>query len=317
MGTTADKLNKLLATKAAIKAAIVEKGQPVSDTDTFASYEAKIKAIQTGPQLSSIVVTKNPTKTSYTAKEVFNSAGMEVKAVFSNDAYKFVTGFTVEPSGALKPTDTKVKVKYTELGATAEAEVAITVAAIKLTVPSQSGSLNYTGSALSPTWSGYDGNLMTVSGTTSAVNAGTYTATFALKDKTNYTWADGTTANKSVTWSITQLCSVTITGDWHQSGYATATINGTTYDADGDSASLTVPAGTEVLCHIKNISTNETDYLGNYMSYIKVNGETVAYAGKQSEASYTYIITGDTSIVMDGRTSSNYYHYGYIDITTV
>lgn len=45
MGTTADKLNKLLDTKAAIKAAIKGKGQSVSDSDTFASYANKIAAI--------------------------------------------------------------------------------------------------------------------------------------------------------------------------------------------------------------------------------------------------------------------------------
>ena len=45
MGTTADKLNRLLETKAAIKTAIIGKGQSVSDTDTFASYADKIEAI--------------------------------------------------------------------------------------------------------------------------------------------------------------------------------------------------------------------------------------------------------------------------------
>ena len=46
MGTTADKLNKLLATKVGIKSAIIEKGQAVYDSDTFASYENKIRAIK-------------------------------------------------------------------------------------------------------------------------------------------------------------------------------------------------------------------------------------------------------------------------------
>ena len=33
-------------------------------------------------------------------------------------------------------------------------------------------------------------------------NAGSYAATLALKDKTNYTWSDGTTADKEVKWTI-------------------------------------------------------------------------------------------------------------------
>lgn len=48
MGTTADKLNKLLETKAAIKQAIIDKGVDISDTDTFASYPEKIESIQAG-----------------------------------------------------------------------------------------------------------------------------------------------------------------------------------------------------------------------------------------------------------------------------
>ena len=46
MGTVADKLNKLLSTKADIRAAITEKGQVVADSDTFASYAEKIRAIK-------------------------------------------------------------------------------------------------------------------------------------------------------------------------------------------------------------------------------------------------------------------------------
>ena len=45
MGTIEDKLNKLLDTKAAIKTALIGKGQSISDSDTFASYADKIGAI--------------------------------------------------------------------------------------------------------------------------------------------------------------------------------------------------------------------------------------------------------------------------------
>lgn len=46
MGTVAEKLNKLLGTKAAIKAAIIEKGQEAGDV--FADYPDKIRAIESG-----------------------------------------------------------------------------------------------------------------------------------------------------------------------------------------------------------------------------------------------------------------------------
>jgi len=48
MGTIADKLSKLLATKNAIKASIIAKGQTISDSDPFSSYPAKIDAIVAG-----------------------------------------------------------------------------------------------------------------------------------------------------------------------------------------------------------------------------------------------------------------------------
>ena len=48
MGTTADKLNKLLGTKAAIKQAIVDKGVGVADDTKFADYPSKIAEIVSG-----------------------------------------------------------------------------------------------------------------------------------------------------------------------------------------------------------------------------------------------------------------------------
>ncbi len=68
------------------------------------------------------------------------------------------------------------------------------------TVPSQSGSLTYTGSALSPAWSNYDAAKMTIGGTTSGTNAGSYSATFTPTG--NYQWSGGATGAKSVTWTI-------------------------------------------------------------------------------------------------------------------
>jgi len=57
MGTIVDKLNKLLSTKNAIKASIIAKGQTISDTDPFASYPAKIDAIETGVDTSDATAT--------------------------------------------------------------------------------------------------------------------------------------------------------------------------------------------------------------------------------------------------------------------
>lgn len=69
--------------------------------------------------------------------------------------------------------------------------------------PSQSGTLNYTGSSQSPTWNYYDTSKMTISGSTSGTNAGTYTATFT--PKSNYQWSGGSTAARSVSWVINKV----------------------------------------------------------------------------------------------------------------
>ena len=75
-----------------------------------------------------------------------------------------------------------------------------TISKASLSVPAQSGTLTYTGSAQSPKWSNYDSNKLTIGGTNTATNAGSYAATFTPKD--NYQWSDGSTSAKSVTWAI-------------------------------------------------------------------------------------------------------------------
>lgn len=75
-----------------------------------------------------------------------------------------------------------------------------TIGRAGITLPTQSGSLTYTGAAQSPSWSGYDSNKMTLGGTTSGTNAGSYSASFT--PKANYQWTDGTTGAKTAAWSI-------------------------------------------------------------------------------------------------------------------
>lgn len=69
-----------------------------------------------------------------------------------------------------------------------------------MVVPFQSGSLTYTGSLQSPTWTGYDSGKMTLGGDTTGTNAGSYNATFT--PGANYKWNDGTTDIKTVPWTI-------------------------------------------------------------------------------------------------------------------
>lgn len=93
----------------------------------------------------------------------------------------------------------KANYKWSD-GTTTAKNVAWTIGRASIAVPTQSGGLTYSGSAQSPSWNGYDANKMTIGGTTSGTNAGSYTANFT--PKANYRWSDGTTGAKSVNWSI-------------------------------------------------------------------------------------------------------------------
>ena len=123
------------------------------------------------------------------------------------------------------------------------------------TVPSQSGSLTYSGQAQTPTWSGYDSSKMTLGGTTSGTAAGSYNATFT--PGANYQWSDGSTTAKTVAWSIgratistvpSQSGSLTYTGSVQSpswSGYDSAkmSLGGTTSGTAAGSYNATFTPG--------------------------------------------------------------------------
>lgn len=125
-------------------------------------------------------------------------------------------------------------------------------------VPTQSGTLTYTGSVQSPTWTGYDSTKMTIGGTTSSINAGTFSASFTPTD--NYKWSDGTTTAKNANWTIdkaagslslsatsvnldtnttsktvtvTRAGNGTITATSNATGVATVSVSGTTLTITG------------------------------------------------------------------------------------
>ena len=112
-----------------------------------------------------------------------------------------VTGDTGVNAGTYTATFTP-KTGYTwSDGTTTGRNVAWTINRATINnIPSASGSLTYTGTSQSPTWNYYNSSMLTIGGTTNAINAGTYTATFT--PKSNYQWSGGSTSAKSVSWII-------------------------------------------------------------------------------------------------------------------
>lgn len=150
--------------------------------------------------LESIAVTKLPTKTSYSYNEAFVPAGMEVTATYSDGSTKLVSGWTVDVINLSTIGTQTITVTYTENNITKTTSFDVTVSAATLEVPTQSTTLTYAGSSVSPTWNNYNPEQLTIGGTTSAFNAGTYTASFTPKN--GYRWSDNTTSTKNVTWQI-------------------------------------------------------------------------------------------------------------------
>ena len=159
------------------------------------------QAITVVHRLESIAVTTQPTKITYEYGDSFQSTGMVVTATYSDGATAAVTGYTTSPSTLSKVGKQTVTVSYTERGVTKTTTLSVTVERKSIsTVPSQRGTLTYTGSAQSPQWNNYDSSKMTLGGVTSGTNAGSYNATFT--PNANYRWSDGSTTAKNVSWTI-------------------------------------------------------------------------------------------------------------------
>ena len=159
------------------------------------------KAVTVVHKLESIAVTTQPSKTVYEYGDSFASAGMVVRATYSDGATANVTGFTCTPATLSTVGTQTVTVSYTERSVTKTTTLSVTVERKSIsTVPSQSGSLTYSGSAQSPSWSNYSAAQLTLGGVTSGTNAGSYNATFT--PTANYRWSDGTTTAKTVSWTI-------------------------------------------------------------------------------------------------------------------
>ena len=78
-----------------------------------------------GPSVTGIEITAQPTKTAYTEGETFDPAGMVVSKLLDNSTKEEVKDYTIDKTGALTPQDTKITVTWGEFQAT----VTITVTA--------------------------------------------------------------------------------------------------------------------------------------------------------------------------------------------
>ena len=231
-----------------------------------------------GIKLASIAIITPPDKTKYRPGQTFNPAGMTVRATYSNGATAVATGWTYSPSGALTEGTESVTILYTEGGVTAQAQQAVTVQKANITVPTQSGGLTYNGGPQSPTWNNYDTAEMTIGGVTSGTNAGSYNAQFSLKDTVGTQWADGTTGDKTVAWSIQKAA-----------GSLSLSPTSMTLDADNPSKTITVTrSGTGAI----SAQSSAPD-----VASVSVSGNKITVTGHEN---------GDVTVMVKVAADSNY-----------
>lgn len=126
-------------------------------------------------------------------------------------------------------------------GTTGAKDAAWTITSVIVPIPTQAGSLTYTGAVQTPQWDNFDVENSSVQ-VTPAADAGEHSATFTLLQGM---WSDGTTANKIVKWVIGRA---TIAAVPAQSGIPKYDGNPKTptWDANYDSAKMTVSVEAQI-----------------------------------------------------------------------
>ena len=162
-----------------------------------------------------IAITTQPTKKTYEYGDTLNMDGAVITATYSDGATATIPVANCDYSPKTLSTVTNaqtITVVYSENGLTREATFTVVVNKKSVTKPTWKTNLTYTGSNQTVTatsqWNNYNTTYMTIGGTTSATNAGTYTATFTLKE--NYRWADGTETALDVNWIMDKAAISTI-----------------------------------------------------------------------------------------------------------
>lgn len=234
------------------------------------------QAITVIHRLTKIEITAQPTKKVYEYGDSFQSAGMVVKATYSDGATANVTGYSCSPATLNTVGTQTITVSYTERNVTKTATTSVTVNRKTIsTVPSQSGNLTYNGGSQSPTWNNYNTAQLTIGGTTTGTNAGSYTATFT--PKSNYRWSDGTTTAKSVSWSIGKAA-----------GSLSISPTSMTLDTTTKSKTITVTRGGDGA--ISATSSNTA------AATVSVSGNTVTVTGKANgSATITISVAAGTN----------------------
>ena len=264
--------------------------------------------------LTGIAITTAPTKTAYSAGEVFDPTGMVVTASYSDGTSAAVSGYTFSPSGALTTSDTAVTISYTAGTVTKTATQAITVTPAAVTLVSIAVTTAPTQTAY-PVGASFDPTGMVVTATysdnsTAAVNGWTYSPSGALtaNDTTitvSYT-EGGITRTATQAIAVYALASIAITTPPTKTSYTA----GESFDPTGMVVTATYNSGASAPVSGYTVSpsgaltTSDTSVTISYTEggvtktatqAITVSGASwAAYTAPQSGVTYTNGIGGLT-----------------------
>ena len=211
-----------------------------------------------GIKLTGIAITTPPSKTTYTAGETFDPAGMVVQATYSNGATLQATGYSYEPNTPLADGTTKVTIRYTEGGVTKTAEQTITVIhrLTKIEITAQptkkvyeyGDSFQSTGMVVKATYS--DGATANVTGyscspaTLNTVGTQTITVSYTERNVTKTATTSVTVNRKTISAVPSQSGSLTYNGGsqsptWNNYNTAQLTLGGVTSGTNAGSYNAT------------------------------------------------------------------------------
>ena len=286
-------------------------------------------------RLTAIEVTQKPATLVYEYGDTLQIAGMVVQATYSDGTQNNISGYQHSPSALNTVGQQTITVTYSENGVTQTTTFQVTVNRKSVAKPTWKGSLTYNGSSQSVNgtsyWNNYNTTYMTIGGTTSATNAGTYTATFT--PGSNYRWSDGTTTALEVNWTIAkaagslsvQPTTVDLNGSNYSTGidvtitrsgdgvisYSPTSVSGLTMSLNGNTLNIRGDNSTAISGRVITISVAEgTNYLAPSSRTITVNatysfwgddGDTVDEAWFEELHNYLQSNAADTSWIGDTK----------------
>ena len=248
---------------------------PVTDTTYYAHWNANplnfanqtiSKTFSTSEQKADITVASNGTGNyTYTEKTEKNSAQKDTN-------YISINGTTITIA-ANTPADTYTYVIVaTDNNSKVTKEATYTIK-IERAKTANAGASDKTYNGANQT--GVTGTNVTWTGTTSAIDAGTYTAN-ATPDA-NHAWSDGTTNAKAITWKMNPK-SISVT--WGTT---------TTFTYNGQPQAPTVSATSGITGETINVTRTTGTNAGSYTSTASISSVTGGRARKEN-----YTLTGNT-----------------------